>query len=224
MARIARVVIPDHPHHIVQRGNRRQEVFFSDNDRAAYLEFLKNNCESSGINIWAYCLMDNHIHLIVVPQQPESFAKGIGDTHQQYTRMINFREDWRGYLWQGRFKSCVMDDRHTISAIRYVENNPVRAKIVRRAEDYQWSSAYCHVHGIKNDILSTPQELMDDVGDWKEFLGTTEDEKIEKRIKSCAKTGRPLGDVAFARYLEKLTGRDLIKQKPGRKAWNAHLY
>ena len=119
MARIARVVVPEVPHHVVQRGNRRQDVFFKSEDRSEYLKILKKQSVKYGFKIWAYCLMRNHVHLIVVPQDVDSFGKGIGEAHKEYTRMINFREGWRGYLWEGRFKSHPLDEQYLYSAVRY---------------------------------------------------------------------------------------------------------
>ena len=147
MARIARVVIPDIPYHITQRGNRRQRVLFSDDDRIAYLELLSTAARTHAVEVWAYCLMDNHIHVIAVPRKIIGLAKAFAETHQRYTRMINFRKGWRGYLWQGRFFSCALDEPHLYAAMRYVEKNPVRAKMIERAEDYRWSSARAHVLG-----------------------------------------------------------------------------
>jgi len=154
MARMARVVIPNIPHHIVQRGNRSQKTFFSDKDKVFYLKLLHKYAEKEGLSFWAYCLMDNHVHLIVVPKREDSLAKGIGDTHKHYTRMINFRENWRGYLWQGRFSSFPLDEKYLYAAIRYVERNPVMAGLVKRAEDYEFSSAKAHVYKTKDFLLS----------------------------------------------------------------------
>ncbi|MEW6617838.1 MAG: transposase [bacterium] len=141
MARIARVAVLGVPHHITQRGNRGQQVFFYREDYEYYIELRGEWCNRSGIEIWAYCLMPNHVHLIAVPKIEESFARGIGETHRRYSRMINLREGWRGYLWQGRFASFPMDGQHLLSAVRYVELNPVRVKMVESAWEYEWSSA-----------------------------------------------------------------------------------
>ena len=128
MARLARFVVPGLPHHITQRGNRRQQTFFCDEDYAAYVELMADWCQERGVEIWAYCLMPNHIHLIAVPQSEDGLGRAIGEAHRRYTRRINFREKWRGYLWQGRFASFVMDEPHLLAAARYVELNPVRGR------------------------------------------------------------------------------------------------
>ena len=127
MARIARIVAPGYPHHITQRGNRRQRTFFNESDYSAYIDLMAEWCERCGVEIWGYCLMPNHTHLIARPEKIDSLSSAIGEAHRRYSRMINFREGWRGYLWQGRFSSFVMDEAHLIASIRYIERNPVRA-------------------------------------------------------------------------------------------------
>ena len=121
MARFARVVAPGYPHQVTQRGNRRQQVFFCEEDYQVYIELMREWCAKHAVEIWAYCLMPNHVHLIAVPQIPEGLFPSIGKAHRRYTRHVNFREWWRGYLWQGRFASFVMDERHCLCAARYIE-------------------------------------------------------------------------------------------------------
>ena len=121
MARIARIVVPRYPHHITQRGNRRQKTFFCDEDYRRYIDLMAEWCNRCGVAVWAYCLMPNHTHLIAVPQTEEGLRKAVGEAHRRYSRMINFREGWRGYLWQGRFSSFVMDERYLLTAVRYIK-------------------------------------------------------------------------------------------------------
>jgi putative transposase len=154
MPRAARFVVPNVPHHIIQRGNRCQPVFFCNDDRIFYLRLLAKWGRISGLAFWAYCLMDNHVHLVAVPAREDSLAVGLGETHKAYTKAINEREAWRGFLWQGRFKSYPMDEQYLYRAIRYVELNPVRAKIVEDPADYPWSSARAHILGENNASLS----------------------------------------------------------------------
>ncbi|MDD5168160.1 MAG: transposase [Syntrophales bacterium] len=130
MARIARVIAPGYPHHVTQRGNRRQETFFADDDYAAYLELLSEWTRKHDVEIWAYCLMPNHVHLIAVPDSEEALARAIGEAHRRYTRRINFREGWRGHLWQERFASFPMEESYLLAAARYVEMNPVASGLV----------------------------------------------------------------------------------------------
>src|SRR5580698_4015778 len=132
MPRKYRIVVPDQPHHVIQRGNRRQQVFFYPGDKILYLKLLKEQAAKHCVEVWAYCLMDNHVHLVLFPKTQEGLAKAVAETNRQFTRCINARYDWRGYLWQGRFLSFVMDEAYLLRTLRYVENNPVRAGIVEK--------------------------------------------------------------------------------------------
>ena len=216
MSRIARVVIPDYPHHIVQRGNRRQQIFFRDEDRIFYLDLLKNHGKRAGITFWAYCLMENHVHLIAVPKTPESLTKGISAAHWRYTLAINTREDWKGHLWQGRLKSYPLDENYLLATVRYIELNPVKAGLVAKPEDYRWSSARAHVLN-KPDRLIVESPLSIEIKDWGSFLATEIPESIVKLFDKHAATGRPLGDNRFIQKLEKITGRVLRVQRRGPK-------
>lgn len=214
MARLARVILPGYPHHITQRGNRRQDVFFQEDDYETYLSLLKEWCDREDIEIWAYCLMTNHVHLIVRPDSGSDLSRAIGEAHRRYTRMINTRNGWRGYLWQGRFASFPMEEAWLLRAVAYVELNPVKAGMVAKAWEYPWSSVHAHLAGKDNRGIVTPEPLLALIGDWKEYLqnalaqNTTDLEKHQR-------TGRPLGDEAFLDQAESLLGRDLKKKKPG---------
>jgi len=131
MARLARVVAPGIPHHITQRGNRRQPVFLKEDDYRSYLQLMSQWCSKWRVSVWAYCLMPNHVHLIATPETEDGLARAIGEAHRRYTRMINFRENWRGYLWQGRFASYPLDEKYLLAAMRYIELNPVQARLVK---------------------------------------------------------------------------------------------
>lgn len=166
--------------------------------------------------IWAYCLMDNHVHFVAVPEKEDSLAKLFREAHKRYARMINEREGWRGHLWQERFHSFVMDERHLYAAMRYVERNPVKAKMVKKAEDYHWSSAEAHVRKIHDPLLSSCY-LMDEIKDWEDYLhDDRDDETFEKQIHKHSTTGRPLGSDEFIQKLEEMTGKVLQKKKAGR--------
>jgi putative transposase len=216
MARLARVVAPGVPHHVTQRGNRRQPVFFSDSDYAAYARLLAEGCRAAGVAVWAYCLMPNHVHLILVPSDPDGLRAALGETHRRYTTQVNRREGWHGYLWQGRFASVAMDEPHLLAATRYVELNPVRAKLARRARDWRWSSARAHLAGT-DDELVTVQPLLELVPDWPAFLRQGLREAEHDAIRAGERTGRPLGSATFVARLEKRLGRKLARQKPGPK-------
>lgn len=141
MARIARVVAAHVPHHVTQRGNRRQQVFFCDEDYETYRALVAEGCRRAGVDVLGYCLMPNHVHLILSPHTEDGLRAALGEAHRRYTRHVNFRERWRGYLWQGRFASFPMDEKYLLACARYVELNPVRARLVKRPQDWAWSSA-----------------------------------------------------------------------------------
>ncbi|WP_432821977.1 transposase [Trichloromonas sp.] len=215
MARIARVVAPGYPHHVTQRGNRRQQTFFCDDDYLAYLELMAEWCRKCGVEIWAWCLMPNHVHLIAVPQSEDGLARAIGEAHRRYTRRVNFRENWRGHLWQERFASFPMDESHLLAAARYVEMNPVAAEMVENPVDYRWSSARAHIER-KDDALVKVAPLLEIVGDWRSFLSLPPAEDFDL-MRKHERTGRPLGKAAFIEDLERTVGRILHPQKPGPK-------
>jgi len=215
MPRIARVVVPEVPHHITQRGVRKMDVFFSDDDREAYIDLLSEQSKRFGVRYLAWCLMSNHIHLIAVPETETSLAKGIGEAHKRYSRRINFREGWRGYLFQGRFFSCPLEGEHVIAAIRYVLRNPVRAGIVRKAWTYPWSSAGWLIGEASDDPLAERSPVLLEVDDWRALL--SRDPLEDEALRRHTRTGRPLGSESFLVAVEKLTGRSLRPRKPGRK-------
>lgn len=216
MARLARIVIPELPHHVTQRGNRRQQVFFSDDDYAAYLALLRHFTREAGVVVWAWCLMPNHVHLMLTPPGEASLRQALAETHRRYSRTINFRENWRGYLWQGRFASCPMDQPHAMAAARYIELNPVRARLAASPADWPWSSAAAHLTG-KADGLTDVAALGRHVEDWASFLAQGLDEGEAEAIRRGERTGRPIGDKAFIETLEAETGRALSPRKAGRK-------
>jgi len=216
MPRVSRVEAVGYPHHVIQRGNRRQEVFFREKDKVDYLEILKLQSVLFGLKVWAYCLMDNHVHLIVVPEKEGSMTKAIGETHRLYTRMINFRKGWRGYLWQGRFKSFPMDSDYLYYCVRYVECNPLRAGIVKYPEEFKFSSARIHISKKSDEILETFY-LCKQIKDWRKYLKEANDEERMRIFHQHILTGRPLGEEKFIEKLERITGRILKIRKPGPK-------
>ena len=216
MARFARVVVPGVPHHVTQRGNRRLETFFNDGDYRAYLDLLAEYCAAAEVAVWAYCLMPNHVHLILVPSDEDGLRAALGEAHRRYTRRVNFREGWRGHLWQERFHSFPMDEAWLLAAARYVELNPVRAKLAKTARGWRWSSAKAHLAG-EDDGLVEVAPLLERVGDWKAFLKRGVAAAELAAVRGGERTGRPLGDSAFLARLEAMTGRTLAPRKPGRK-------
>lgn len=154
MARFARVVAVDFPHHVTHRGNRQTDVFLSDEDRLLYLRLLAQYGQSAQLDIWGYCLMSNHVHLIVVPRSEDSLARGVGLAHRRYATLLNKRNGWSGHLWANRFFSTPLDETHQWQAIRYIERNPVAAGMVAQSENYPWSSARSHSLGHNGPLLS----------------------------------------------------------------------
>jgi putative transposase len=147
MARLPRLVLPSIPHHITQRGNRRERTFFEDGDYALYLDLLAQAAEQAYTEIWSYCLMPNHVHIIAVPSDEDGLRRTFRYVHRHYTGYINARLRTTGHLWQGRFSSVAMDEPHLHQAFRYVALNPVRARLVKRSEDWHWSSVRAHFAG-----------------------------------------------------------------------------
>lgn len=191
------------------------DTFFDDEDYEAYLRLMREWCDASGVEVWAYCLMPNHVHLIAVPESEDGLARGIGEAHRRYTRHINFRKGWKGYLWQGRFASFPMDEEYLLAACRYVELNPVRAKLVGRPEDYRWSSARAHLAG-KDDTLVKVRPMLDRISDWAELLASG-DQALFDDVRMHERTGRPLGSDCFIERMSSLVGRELGRKKPGPK-------
>ncbi|MEE9447681.1 MAG: transposase [Arenicellales bacterium] len=218
MPRLARVVVPHYPHHIIQRGNRRQDVFYKESDYHYYISLLKAWCEEEQIDILAYCLMTNHVHLVLVPGEEPNLSRAVGETHRRYTRMINFREKWKGYLWQGRYSSYVLDVNWLLATLAYVELNPVKAKMVVNAWDYRWSSIHGHLTGSDPFGLMAQNEHMKYVQleDWKEYIHAAQHTE-DKQIMQHERTGRPLGSEQFIDNVGVLLGRDLKKKQPGPK-------
>jgi putative transposase len=216
MPRLPRLVIPGLPHHVTQRGNRRSPTFFRDSDYRAYRTLLGRFCELYEVEIWCWALMPNHVHLLAMPRVETALADAIGRTHEAYTRMVNRREGWTGYLWQGRFRSFPMDERHLRNAARYVLMNPVVAGLCRRPQDWPWSSARAHLRGC-SDGLTTVGPLAERVRDWDDFLRAPLDDVDANLLEKHMGTGRPLGDEDFLRELEVQTGQRLVPRRAGRK-------
>jgi putative transposase len=216
MPRTARLVVPGYPHHVTQRGSRRQQTFFEDADYLAYLDLIGELKESTGVDVWAYCLMPNHIHVVAVPWHKQSLAKLFGIAHHRYAHRVNLAHDWRGHLWQERFHSVVMDDAHLLAAIRYVELNPVRAGLCAVAEDWRWSSVHAHLSDTFDSIV-TVAPMRERVPNWHHYLSEESAPMLQDSIRKHTRTGRPAGDGRFIRRLEKETGMRLRRHKPGPK-------
>jgi putative transposase len=218
MPRLARTVVPGCAHHITQRGNNRQDVFFVDDDRHVYLHLLKEQAARYALDIVGYCLMSNHVHIVATPRAENSLAKAVGRTHFRYTQYINRFHNRTGHLWQGRFHSCPLDRQHFWLAMRYVELNPVRAKICRKPWRYQFSSAAVHVDAnAQSELLSLPRWYdMISPKQWRNQLDRKIDETDLARLRVNTHTGRPLGTDSFLSKLEKTLGRRVRPLPVGR--------
>lgn len=219
MPRLSRTVCARVPHHITQRGNRREAVFFSDDDRTVYLNWLKEYAERYAVDIFAYCLMSNHIHLIAVPANDDGLEKMLKPLHMRYAQRVNRARGWRGHLWQGRFFSSALDEDYLWAALRYVERNPVRARMVRRAENYRWSSAAAHCGLEENRVLTKKAAWLrqcESIGDWSAWLAEGDEPQSLEMIRRNVEKGLPCGSEKFIQKLEQITGRALRYRPRGR--------
>ena len=157
MPRRARVVFEGVVHHITQRGNYRQNVFEDDSDKSKYIEFIREYSEKYGMKIYAYCLMSNHVHFIAAPVKEDSLAMTFKYSNMRYSSYFNRKNKRSGHLWQGRFYSCPLQFEHALEALRYVERNPVRARMVELPWEYEWSSAREHV-GFNGEIDTSTKD------------------------------------------------------------------
>ena len=215
MPRIARVAAVAEPHHVTQRGNSRQQTFFSHADRRIYLALPKTHCQRWRLDVLGYCLMPNHVHLIVVPERENSLAKALGRTHYDDAIYLNGRRRRSGHLWQNRFYSTVLAGSHLQAALRYVDLNPVRARLAKEATAYEWSSACAHVAGRDPEGLLELEwwKELCPLNDWAEaLLPSRDDEMRAEEIRRATRTGRPLGDEAFVQRLENKQGRPLRRE------------
>jgi putative transposase len=211
------------PHHVTQRGNNRQKVFFHESDYRFYLALLADQCRRHGLQILGYCLMPNHVHLVAVPERPNSLALALGRAHNLYCRWFNARRRRSGHLWQNRFYSAPLGRSHLLAALRYVDLNPARAGLTERAVDYRWSSARAHA------ACRDPSGLLDMEGwrqicprnDWAPFLAAaTREEPLLARIRDATRSGKPVGDEPFVKGLERKAGYALRLRPRGRPRKN----
>jgi putative transposase len=219
MARLPRVVVTGVPHHVTQRGNARQVIFTGRADRTTYLDLLQHYAGLYGLSLLGYCLMSNHVHLIAVPHAKDSLAQTLKHAHGRYAVYWNARHHSSGHVWQGRFYSCPLDDRHLWMGLRYVELNPVRASMVAVPEQWPWSSAVAHC-----DVASIPSWLEMDrwckrwsATEWKQYLRGGESQSELAALRQFTHTGRPLGSDEFVAGLEQSTARPLARRKAGRR-------
>jgi putative transposase len=213
---MARVVVPGVPHHVTQRGDRRETVFFARGDYQRYLNLLKECSTRRGLEVVAYCLMPNHVHLVAIPHQADTLATVLKPVHLRLAQYVNWTHGMTGRRWQGRYFSCALDNRHTATAVRYVELNPVRAGLVREAEAYQWSSAAAHAGLRADDVLTVDAHQLVGAVDWRAWLRETDEDELIQQLRLNTRTGRPFGDEPFVGEAERATGRLLRPRPAGR--------
>jgi putative transposase len=216
MARLARVVVPGLPHHVTQRGNGGARTFFDDDDYTLYRDLLAASCRAAEVDVWAWCLMPNHVHLILVPSDVVGLRRALAPLHRRYAGVIHARRKRTGHFWQGRFGCVVMDEEHLAAALRYVSLNPVRARLVGRARDWRWSSVRAHL-GWRDDGVTALAPVRERYPDFANFLSGEVDDDMLKRLRGAGSIGRPLGDRRFLNAIERKTRRVLKPAKRGPK-------
>ena len=222
MARLARVVVPGLPHHITQRGNGRQRTFFGEEDYAFYRDCLAVSCRAASVEVWAWCLMPTHVHLILVPADADGLRRALAPAHRRYAGHVHARRKRTGHFWQGRYGAVAMDEDYLAAAVRYVVLNPVRARLVKAAPDWAWSSTRAHLSGME-DGITTLEPLRQRFPDFADLLGRGREANLFDRIRKAESVGRPLGSETFLRRIEAETGRSVAPGKRGPKARNGDV-
>ena len=213
MPRFARIVVPGAAYHVTHRGNRKGEIFFRDEDREAYRRYLAEEASEHELEIWAYCWMSNHVHLVVVGHRADSLARAIGIAHRRYARYVNRRHEWTGHLWANRFHSTLLGGSHVLNAIRYVELNPVRAGLVAEAGAYPWSSARARCQGVDDSLLARRRPLPGAISDWRSWLAEGLEPEALEALRRSTSSGCPCAPPESVRSLEKHLGRRLWKAR-----------
>jgi len=213
MPRVARIVAKGYPHHVMQRGNNKQVTYFEDEDYRVYLELFEKYRKKHDLDVISYCPMPNHVHFSVIPKEEHSLAKVFQSCHMRYAQYFNEKYDRTGHLWQCRFYSCPMDNRHLYLAVKYIENNPVRAKRVQNPEDWKWSSARTHLKGEKSIITLTDANKLMNICDWEAYLNEQENSTEMEMMRNHTFSGKPLGNPSFIESLYKTFG-DRVKPRP----------
>ncbi len=217
MPRIGRAVAAGFPHHVIQRGNNRGEVFFEKDDRKQYLSLLKKYAAKWTSPVMAYCLMTNHVHLLTKPGSEESLFKMMQGLTLCYTQYVNRVYRRTGRLWESRYHSCIVDHEKYLWAVaRYIEQNPVRAGMVENAEDYLYSSARAHVSGSDDVVLGAELFSKEQHADYILLLHSDIPQREIERVRYATKTGRPFGNEGFVVEMEGKLERRLLQRPRGR--------
>jgi putative transposase len=217
MSRLSRITVPDLPHHVTQRGNRRQVLFTEEGDYALYRDLMAERCRANAVVCTAYCLMPNHVHLLLTPSAPEGLSRAVGEAHRRYTGYVNARARVTGHLFQGRFASAAMDEAHWLNAVRYLAFNPVRAGLAARPENWAWSSVRAHLAHCDDALVSVAPLLARTRRPQDLFALSLDETAALYDLETKSMIGRPMGDAAFVAAIETTLGRTVRRQKPGRK-------
>ena len=217
MPRQARVVAVGAPHHITHRGNNHQDVFLSDEDRCRYQNLIRERLEPCGVALLGWCWMTNHAHLIAVPRRPDSLARLVRSAHAVYAQEFNRHYERSGHLWQSRFFSCALGRDHVLTALAYVDRNPLRAAMVGKAEAYPRSSASAHLSGSDEAGLLDFGELRQvrGFGNWRDQMDTPMEADAIERLRLSTQTGAPIGSQKFVAELRKKFHRNVEFRKRG---------
>jgi putative transposase len=211
--------------HVIHRGNNRAQCFLSDGDRAFYLYRLGRALPHCGCVLHAYCLMDNHVHLLLTPASVKGCALLMKSVAQLYARYFNKTYKRTGYLWEGRFKSCLVQaERYLLTCYRYIEMNPVRAGMVPAADQFEWSSFRINAHGEKS-MLITPHAEYEHLGAtpserqaaYRDLFGSAATATAAEEIRRATNGGFVLGDRSFKNAVARVVGRRVEASAPGRR-------
>ena len=217
MARLARIVLPHIPHHVTQRGNGRARTFFCDEDYQCYRDLLTDHCGRYGIGIWGWCLMPNHVHLILTPSDKDGLRAALSRVHRMCAGHVHAREHRTGHFWQGRFGCVAMDEAHLVAAMAYVALNPVRARLVEKAEDWPWSSIHAYSHPVEGDGVTQIEAVKPYLDAAMQIITVGEEVARFDALRRSETIGRPIGIDDFLRLAEKQVGRTLQPGKRGPK-------
>ena len=224
MARLKRLTIPDHPYHILQRGNNRQSIFVGPADRRLLLDLLAECARQYRVAVHGYVLLENHFHLLATPHSNESLSKMMQSVGRRYVRLFNNAQHRTGTLWEGRFRSSLLQaDRYLLACMAYIDLNPVRLGLVSDPQEYPWSS-HAHYAGLRNDTLVTAPGVFWTLGNtpferesnYRGFVSRGLPIDLQGKITQSVVSGWPLGDADFLEQLQAGTERRLAMAKPGR--------
>jgi putative transposase len=216
MARLARAVFPGHPHHVTQRGNGRAQTFFRDRDYALYRDLLAEHARAAGVEVWAWVLMPNHVHLVLVPSDTDGLRRVMAAVNRRYAGHIHTRLQRSGHFWQGRYGCVAMDESHLGAALRYIALNPVRARLVEQADQWRWSSLHAQLGRVEDDGLTVTAPVRERYPDFAAIVAAGEDEAMSQRLRRAESIGRPIGSEAFLSRLEGDSGRSFRPARRGR--------